>query len=199
MRFPDVLDAPGCLLDRYPILGALPDAEKVSDVLLRAVVLRCGKGSPFNHLGEVGERKRHILLALNAQPEDVLAFTNDRDGRVRALCLAYLRLFEQSADLALLLALEEKNQQDLIRIAQPVDTNGSGDNGGLKDDVILRAYETRTKLSGLMRQQAKDIQDLRTLVFAGDEELAVAATATDSGASFSERFAQRPEFTGTTQ
>ena len=199
MRFPEVLCASGNLLDRYPVLAALPAADKVPDALLRYVLLRCGKGSPFYGIGEVGERKRHILLALDAQPDEVLRVTADKDGRVMQMCVAYLRLFEHSADLALLLALEEKNQQDLIRIAQPVDTSGSEGKDGLKDDAILRAYETRTKLSSLMRQQAKDIQDLRAQIFAGDEEVMSAATTEDAGASFSERFAKRPEFKGTAE
>ena len=195
MRFPEVLSAPGALTNRYPVLAVLPDTDKVSDTLLRYVILRCGKASPFYNLGEVGERKRHILLALNAQPDDVLRVAADKDGVVKRLCVVYLRMFEHSADLALLLALEEKNQQDLIRIQAPIKVVNAT-TGADADDAEMRAYVSRTQLSAMMRQQAKDIQDLRALVFQGDEDLATAVTTEDTGASFSERYAQRPEFKG---
>ena len=200
MRFPDVLTATQPLLERYPVLAALPLAATAPDALLRYVILRCGKGSPFHAIGDLVERKKKILSAIGeVAPESVAGvaryWAGDAD-RLAGLLVAYLKNYEHAADLGLLVALEEKHWQDIARLMQPIDEKAGDTKDGLKDDAVLRAFETRTKFSVMMPAQLAMIQSLRAAIFAGDDELAAMANDENAGVGFSEQFAQRPEFVG---
>lgn len=194
MRFPDVLSAPGSLLDRYPVLAVLPGADTAPDALLRYVILRSGKGSPFHQITDLLARKVQILRALNADADTTATLLTSKDAL--PLCLAYLRRLDpMGLQMAELLAREESYFQDVERVALAITAEAEHTKEGLKDDGLIRAHVARTQLARELPTLRRELEALRNEIFNTDHELRDAALAEDDeGAGFVEAHTQGETF-----
>lgn len=193
MRFPEVLAAPGRLLDTYPVLACIPGAADAPDALLRYAILRAGKGSPFHQIIDLPARKGQILRALNADADAVAAILTSKS--LLPLCLAYLRRLDPlGLQMGEWLATEEQYWQDVERVAQKPDAAGD-EKGDLKDDALLKAHQTRATLRKELPITRRELEALRNEIFNTDHELRDAALADeDESAGFVEAHTQGETF-----